>query len=106
MRKTVVVSFATDERDADHVAIALKTLAARACNMPGCISYAATTLDGSPSEFHIRQKWENAAAWQAYLNSEALFDFQTAVFGMLSELTIAKQAPLRPRRATCFALAS
>ncbi|MCH2067474.1 putative quinol monooxygenase [Shimia sp.] len=106
MRETVVVSFSTDERDADHVASALKTLAARACNMPGCISYAATTLADSPSEFHIQQKWDNAAAWQAYLNSEAHFAFQTEVYGLLSDLTVAKQAPLRPRRSTCFALAS
>ncbi|MFY0659030.1 MAG: antibiotic biosynthesis monooxygenase [Shimia sp.] len=106
MRETVVVSFSTDERDADHVASALKTLAARACNLHGCISYAATTLEDSPSEFHIRQKWENATAWQAYLNSDAHFEFQTTVFGMLSELTVAKQAPLRPRRTTCLALAS
>jgi len=106
MRETVVVSFSTEEHDADHVASALKTLAARACNMPGCISYAATTLADSPSEFHIQQKWDNAAARQAYLNSAALFEFQSAVFGMLLDLTVAKQAPLRPRRHTCVALAS
>ncbi len=106
MRETVVVSFSTDERDADRVASALKTLAARARNMPGCVSYAATTVEDDPSEFHIRQKWDNATSWTEYLNSEAHFDFQIAVFGMLSDLTIVKQAPLRSRRTLCLALAS
>ena len=105
MRETVVVSFSTDEQNAEYVAGALKTLAAQARTMSGSISYSATTLEDVPSEFHIRQKWDNTAAWQAYLNSDALFDFQTTVFGMLSELRVAKQAPLRTRRPTCQLLA-
>ncbi|WP_294226967.1 antibiotic biosynthesis monooxygenase family protein [uncultured Shimia sp.] len=105
MKETVVVSFSTDDQYAEHVTGALKTLAAQARTMPGSVSFSATTVEDAPSEFHIRQKWENTAAWQAYLNSDALFDFQTAVFGMLSELRVAKQAPLRTRRPTCLLLA-
>lgn len=102
MKETVLVAFSTEKENAPIVARALKTLSAEAQYMPGCLNHTATTTQDNTCMFHVWSTWADHKHWDKYRQSEAMDAFDRRVDGMLHDVTISRQSPLRISRECCL----